>query len=262
MPKILIISSDINLTTMLEARLLLDGYEVFTAEDGLLGFQKIHELQPQLIILDAVLSKMPGYQLFEKVKALPDFRRTPVIVIADPGLARDLFRAEDVFYFCSKPILCAEFMKKVSLAVKPAETEKTAESKEGGLKSPSGKRRVLLGGPSEFILKKMQSFLASEGFTVEIEWDEKDVIQTAKKIRPHYIFVQFWQDMNIFNARKIQKELAEDPHLQTTPFYVFSDEKLAGFTCDFMPRDRVISFHESPDLLAALTRILSIGKGS
>lgn len=258
MIKILIISSDFSLTTMMEARLLIEGHEVFKAEDGLLGFQKIKELKPQLIILDVVLSKMSAHQLLEKTRALPDFLRTPVMVIADPAWT-ELFDKADIFYLCSKPILCGEFMKKVALAGKRVEKE-TPQPQAEAVKIPSGQGRVLLGGRQEFILKKLQKFFESQGFTVECYTNEEELVRKALEMRPHYIFVQYWENTNIFNIRKIEQSLVEIPELRKIPFYVFCNANLAAYAREATDPDHVFFYCESQDLLVSLKKLISRGK--
>lgn len=255
MSKILIASADFNLTTMMEARLLMDGYEVFKAEDGLSALQKVQELKPQLIIVDAVLPKISGHRLIEKAKALPDFHNTPIFVITGQGWIEELFRKTDVFYFCSKPIFCTEFMEKVALALKSVKTEKTPQVNEAVSPSSADRGLVLLAGPQEFIVNKVKELFVSKGFNVELCADEGDVVQKAAKMKPDYIFIQYWDNSSVFNARKVESELAKKPELRAIPLYVFSQDKNASYARDFMSRERVISFYESPDLLDAFKRL-------
>ena len=260
MTKILIVSSDYNLMTMIEARLLMDGYEVITAADGFLGFQKVQELNPDLLIVDAGLSKMSGHQLIEKVKGLPDHLHTPLIVLADRAGVRQLFSGAGIFYFCSKPVICTEFMENVTLAVKRSQLEKAARAKKKVLEASSGRGRILLGGPHEFILKKIHGFFVSHGFDVEIVTEDEELVQKAGEMRPDYIFVQLWEDRNVFDVRKIDKLIMGKPELRKFPFYVFCVETYASEARDFIDRDHVIPFRESRDLLVRVGRLLSIDK--
>ena len=258
MPKILIISADFNLMATLEARLLMDGYAVFTAEDGLLGFQKVQELNPQLIIVDAGLPKMSSHQLIEKVKALPHGLQIPIMIIADRAGVEHLFHRTDISHFFSKPVLPAQFLKKVAAAVASVETVKTAKPKKEEVSSlSSGRGRILLGGPHEFIIKKIQSLFESQGFAVEVVKEDGEVVQKAEAMRPDYVFVQLWEDRSVFNVRKIDKAFVESPTLRTLPFYVFCYAKYATEAHDFIPHEHVIPFSESRDLLVSLEKLLS-----
>ncbi len=257
MPKILIISADFNLTATIEARLLMDGYEVFTAEDGLLGLQKVQELNPQLIIVDAGLPKMSSHQLIEEVKALPGFLRTPIMIIADRAGVENLFHRMDIFHFFSKPVFPAAFLRKVALAVASVETEEVKKPKKEVSGPSSGRGRILLGGPHEFILKKVRELFESQGFAVEVVKEDDEVIQKAGAMRPDYVFVQLWEDRSVFNVRKIDKAFVESPTLRTLPFYVFCYAKYTTEAYDFIPQNHVIPFRESRDLLVSLEKLLS-----
>jgi PleD family two-component response regulator len=268
MAKILIISPDFNLRTMMEARLLMDGYEVFTAEDGLLGFDRVQEVKPHLLILEAVLPKISGHQLIEKVRALPDFEKTPMIVITGKGWVEDLIRKDDVFYFCPKPILPVVFMEKVALAVKPFETETVKapepEPKQEAPEPPPASAKkvcVVLAGPQEFILKKVKGFFESVGFSVEMAVNEEDVLRKAAT-RPDGIFVQYCENLNVFNVRTIDNKLGEKEELREIPFYVISHEKIANYARDFVPADHLIVFNESTDLVISLKRLVAGKKKS
>lgn len=261
MPKILIISSDFNLVTIMEARLLMDGYEVFTAEDGFSGLQKVQGLKPHLIILDAALPKMPGHQLIEKIRAIPECGRVPVIVLADQIWVQDLYCGAGIFYFSPKPVLYTEFIKKVAEAVALAGAKKGPAPKGKAADSPAERGRILLAGAQEFILIKVQTFFVAQGFTVELCVDEAELLRRAEAVSPDYIFIQFWEDLRVFNAFKVEEALSKNPKLRALPLYVFCHQKLVNDVRGFIVYDHAIPFVESSELLAQLQKLLSHGKG-
>ena len=55
--RILIIEDELIHFDVVRAKLELEGYEVFTARDGVEGSRLIQELRPDLIFLDALLPK-------------------------------------------------------------------------------------------------------------------------------------------------------------------------------------------------------------
>lgn len=241
---------------MMEARLLMEGHEVSTAGDGFSGFQKIKAVMPELIIIDTALSKSSGPQLVEKIRDLPGFLKTSIFIISDQVWTKDLFRAEDIAYFFSKPVLCVEFIEKVRLALNPVAAGKTLQPKEEVAVPLSGRGRILLAGPQAFIIKKMKDFFEANGFSVEIGLNEAEVVQKAATMKPQYIFVQYWDNMNNFSVFKVEKGIMEKPELRAIPLYVFCHEKLASHARDSIAHEHVIPFYESPDLLISLKRLL------
>lgn len=65
MSKILIIDDERDLVTLLERKLIGNGHEVLTAEDGKTGVE-LAKRQPDLIILDIMMPGMDGFQVCRK----------------------------------------------------------------------------------------------------------------------------------------------------------------------------------------------------
>lgn len=61
--------------------LLRDDYEVVTAADGMEALQKINEYEPDLVILDIMLSKFSGYQVKQTLDKVKQTRSIPVIFL-------------------------------------------------------------------------------------------------------------------------------------------------------------------------------------
>jgi DNA-binding response OmpR family regulator len=55
--------------------------EVHGALGGREGLEKIAELKPDLVLLDLMMPEMDGWEVYQKMKASPDMRDIPVIVV-------------------------------------------------------------------------------------------------------------------------------------------------------------------------------------
>jgi len=77
--KILVVDDDPGLVTMLETKLILEGFEVLTARSGLQALNVIeqHGL-PHLAIVDIVMPEMDGLAFCQAVQAFSDF---PIIML-------------------------------------------------------------------------------------------------------------------------------------------------------------------------------------
>lgn len=58
------------------------GHSPVTAEDGQAALAMVQEKQPDLILLDILMPEMDGYEVLDRLKASPDLRYIPVIVIS------------------------------------------------------------------------------------------------------------------------------------------------------------------------------------
>src|SRR5690242_5715060 len=57
------------------------GYEVATAGDGEEALARVGELEPDLILLDVMMPKLDGIEVVRRLKADPEHRHIPVILV-------------------------------------------------------------------------------------------------------------------------------------------------------------------------------------
>ena len=76
-------------------RLCLEGvgYEVATACDGSEALEKVLEVRPDLILLDVHMPVKNGWDVLETLKADPDTRGIPVIMLTVAAEPEDITRA-------------------------------------------------------------------------------------------------------------------------------------------------------------------------
>jgi two-component system, OmpR family, alkaline phosphatase synthesis response regulator PhoP len=66
------------------------GYEVRVARDGQEAIDSVRQVTPDLIILDAMMPAVSGYDVCEYLRSVPDFHDIPVIMLTAKG--RDIDR--------------------------------------------------------------------------------------------------------------------------------------------------------------------------
>ena len=96
MSKILIIEDDPIVAHIYRSRLEKEGYEVEIAPDGQSGFYRIHEFRPDAVLLDLMLPKMNGVDILKKIRAQPQYGKTPIIVFTNayvPNMIHESFGA-------------------------------------------------------------------------------------------------------------------------------------------------------------------------
>lgn len=127
MTKILVVDDDADFQDMIEAVLAAAGYEVEKAFDGRQGLAKAAEWQPDLIILDVMMTT--DHEGFEVARALRTARQTagiPVIMLSAIHEEKKLnFRYEPdelrlpVKRFLDKPVKPAVLLQAVAEALNP-----------------------------------------------------------------------------------------------------------------------------------------------
>ena len=91
--KILIIEDEKIMLDLLERKLKLEGYEVFTASDGRAGLEEMRRVKPDLILLDIVMPRMGGLEVMEEMGKEKSLKEIPVIVISNSGQPVEIDKA-------------------------------------------------------------------------------------------------------------------------------------------------------------------------
>lgn len=79
--KILVVDDEPDVVRILSKSLMLNGYEVITANDGLECLAKAENELPDLILLDNVMPNMDGQTVLAKLKASRKTEGIPVIMV-------------------------------------------------------------------------------------------------------------------------------------------------------------------------------------
>ncbi|HEY6736776.1 MAG TPA: response regulator [Candidatus Saccharimonadia bacterium] len=83
MAKVLIIEDDPLMSRMYQKIFTFEKYEVVMAGDGQQGLDLARSEKPTLILLDVMMPKMNGFQVLEKLKADPDTKQIPVVMLTN-----------------------------------------------------------------------------------------------------------------------------------------------------------------------------------
>jgi two-component system, OmpR family, alkaline phosphatase synthesis response regulator PhoP len=68
MPKILVVDDEPSIVKLVSAYLRPEGYDVFTAADGLAGLKAARTFKPDVVILDIMLPGMDGLELLQQLR--------------------------------------------------------------------------------------------------------------------------------------------------------------------------------------------------
>ncbi len=83
--KILVVDDEIYIVHILDFSLGMEGYEVVTALDGEQALEKARSEKPDLIVLDIMMPKLDGYETCKRLKADPETKGMPVILLSAKG---------------------------------------------------------------------------------------------------------------------------------------------------------------------------------
>lgn len=83
MSTILLIEDDILVARMYQKVFNFEKLEVEVANNGLEGLEKAKELKPRLIICDVMMPKLNGLEVLSQLKADPETKDIPVIMLTN-----------------------------------------------------------------------------------------------------------------------------------------------------------------------------------
>lgn len=91
--KILFVDDTKMFQSIYKSKLMSEGYQVKTADNGLEAIKSLSEEKPDLILLDLNMPVMDGFKVLQAVKANPIFSSIPVMVFSSRGQAEEIEKA-------------------------------------------------------------------------------------------------------------------------------------------------------------------------
>lgn len=105
---------------LLDAYLADEGYEIVMANDGQETIDAVGANQPDLILLDIMMPRMSGYEVCEQLKADPELRDIPVLMVTALNEMGDIEKAVKAGCddFLTKPVNQLELKTRVRSLLK------------------------------------------------------------------------------------------------------------------------------------------------
>ena len=130
MAKILIVEDELHMRMGLKDNLQYEGYQVELAEDGEKGLQKIQGSQYDLILLDAMMPRMSGFDVCRHARKLGI--KTPIIFLTAKGEEIDKVLGLEIGAddYITKPFSLRELLARVKAMLRRAEAMGSETSSE------------------------------------------------------------------------------------------------------------------------------------
>lgn len=92
--KILIVEDDKDLQDFYYKLLVYEHYSVYVADNGQQGLEMVMSLSPSLVILDLMMPVMDGKTMLHKMREIPAFKETPVIILTNAGETENILQTK------------------------------------------------------------------------------------------------------------------------------------------------------------------------
>ena len=166
---ILLVDDDPDILEIVSYNLSAEGYQVFTAENGIEAVKKAKKKKPDLIILDVMMPEMDGIEACEQIRKIPSLENTIITFLTARGedysqMAGFDAGADD---YITKPIRPKVLVSKVKALLRRVSSEEIETNiVEIGDLTINRDEYKILNGKEEIILPRKEfellSLLASQ----------------------------------------------------------------------------------------------------
>ncbi|MEH2006399.1 response regulator [Nostoc sp.] len=120
--KILVIDDTTVVRVKVREMLPPGNFEVLEAKDGLEGLNFILQEKLSLIMLDFLLPKMSGWEVFQQVQANPELRKIPLVIMSGrkEEVTEKITEPFEYFEFLGKPFDQKQLISAIKLAMSKA----------------------------------------------------------------------------------------------------------------------------------------------
>lgn len=120
--KILVIDDSRVIRMRVRDMLPQGNFEVLEAKDGVEGLNAIREQRPNLIMLDFLLPRMSGWEVFQEVQAQPELQHIPLVLMSGrkEEVTEKITEPFEFFEFIQKPFEQKELIEAIKKAMAKA----------------------------------------------------------------------------------------------------------------------------------------------
>lgn len=128
--KILAVDDERHIVRLIQVNLERAGYNVITAFDGREALKKIADEKPDLVVLDVMMPYMNGLEALKQIRANPQTRNLPVIMLTAKAQDQDVFQGYSygVDIYLTKPFNPMELLTFVKRIFTDLETEEDEDN--------------------------------------------------------------------------------------------------------------------------------------
>lgn len=94
--KVLLVEDDEALASVYQARLEFEGFEVLAVHNGEQALSNAMQFRPDLVLLDAMMPKISGFDVLDILRNTPELKDVKVIMLTALSQPKDKERAEEL----------------------------------------------------------------------------------------------------------------------------------------------------------------------
>ncbi len=224
MNRLLLIEDDAEISEMLESYLVSQGFEIYTAFDGIQAVQMFQERAYDLILLDLMIPRLSGMEVMKKIRQTST---VPIIIMSakDTDSDKSLGLGLGADDYITKPLSVTELLARIRANIRRS-TQYAGNSNENGNQTmaDSGKTEAQQHVEVGDLLLDLQDFtLKRKGELIMLTAREFEILKllmsNPKKVyTKEQLFTMVWKDdyygdENVVNVQisRLRNKIEEDP---------------------------------------------------
>ncbi len=168
--RVLVVDDEPEIRALLERTLGARGFTVDTAPDGEEALARVAARRPALVLLDAMLPRIHGFEVARRLRADPRTRDVPVVMMTAVYRgwrfaqdARDAYGAED---YIEKPFRLDDLVRRIEVVLEATANRGPVKPSGGELMLRRGKE-LLLAGRLDAAVASLQEAISADPFAAE-----------------------------------------------------------------------------------------------
>lgn len=210
---------------MLSDKLIREGYDVVSAEDGKAGIQKVKGEKPDLVLLDIIMPKMSGIEVLEIMHADKALSIIPVIIISNSGQQVEINRARALGakdYLVKAEFDPQEVIDKVSALLGSSKNRATERARgDLGARARDDGPSVLVVEDDQFLRDLIVKKLEEEGFKTAQAVDGEEGLRLIRENKPDIILLDLI--LPGIDGFEVLKQTKGDPAISGIPIVILSN---------------------------------------
>ncbi len=128
--KVLVIDDSAVIRNMVRDMLPKGNFEVLEAKDGVQGINLVRQERPTLIMLDFLLPRMSGWEVFQQIQAQADLQSIPLVLMSGrkEEVTEKIQEPFEYFEFVQKPFDQKQLIEAIKLAMAKAKRRPAVSS--------------------------------------------------------------------------------------------------------------------------------------